>query len=89
MAAKEAYQLTRGAEERALAWFEAQRTAYPGSFGNGRAARALLGEMKSRLGAWLIDAGDGIDESELSIFRAQDVPEVPLALQSENCPGRN
>jgi AAA+ superfamily predicted ATPase len=71
MATQEEYTLTPEAQERALAWFEAQRTAHPAAFGNGRAARGLLAEMESRLGARMADA----DVAELSIFRGQDVPD--------------
>ena len=51
MAAREEYHITPEAEKKALAWFEAERRAKPGSFGNGRAARGLLGSMEARLGA--------------------------------------
>jgi hypothetical protein len=43
MAAQEEYILTPEAEERALAWFEAQRAACAADFGNGRAARRGAG----------------------------------------------
>lgn len=76
MAAKEEYTLTPEAQERALAWFVAQRLARPGDFGNGRAARGLLATMEARLGARMADAGDDTDDGEFSIFRAQDVPDA-------------
>jgi SpoVK/Ycf46/Vps4 family AAA+-type ATPase len=78
MAAREGYQLTPGAEEKALVWFEAERAIRPESFGNGRAVRHLFSVMESRLGTRMADFEDNIDDSELSIFRAEDVPGPPL-----------
>ncbi len=75
MAAREEYQITPEAEKKALAWFEAERRAKPGSFGNGRAVRGLLGSMEARLGARLMAVPDA-DDTELSTFREEDVPDV-------------
>jgi SpoVK/Ycf46/Vps4 family AAA+-type ATPase len=75
MAAREEYQLTPAAEKKALAWFEAERHARPGSFGNGRAARGLLEYMEARLGARLAATPDA-DDAELSTFREEDVPDA-------------
>jgi SpoVK/Ycf46/Vps4 family AAA+-type ATPase len=76
MAASEEYALTPDAQQRAVAWFEAQRAAHPGDFGNGRAARGLLSEMEARLGARMADVADDTDVREFSIFRAEDVPDA-------------
>jgi SpoVK/Ycf46/Vps4 family AAA+-type ATPase len=75
MAAQEEYRLTPEAEVKALAWFEARRAADAGGFGNGRAARGLLGEMEARLSD-RIAAADVVGDDELSIFTAEDVPDV-------------
>ncbi len=75
MAAHEEYRLTPEAEVKALAWFEARRAADPGGFGNGRAARGLLGEMEARLSD-RVATTDVADDDELSIFTAEDVPDV-------------
>ncbi len=75
MAGREEYQLTPEAEVKALAWFEARRSANPGGFGNGRAARGLLAEMETRLGERTA-AAHVEDVAELSIFTAEDVPDV-------------
>jgi SpoVK/Ycf46/Vps4 family AAA+-type ATPase len=76
MATAEGYHLTPEAEQLARAWFEAERSARPGSFGNGRAARKLLSAMEARLGARLATTADDAGESDLSTFQAQDVPDV-------------
>ena len=75
MAAREEYHITPEAEKKALAWFEAERRAKPGSFGNGRAARGLLESMETRLGNRMTAVPDA-DDTELSTFRAEDVPDV-------------
>jgi hypothetical protein len=75
MAAAEEYLLTPAAEKKALAWFDAQRQASPGSFGNGRAARGLLARMEAMLGARMMAMPDA-DDAELSTFREQDVPDA-------------
>jgi SpoVK/Ycf46/Vps4 family AAA+-type ATPase len=75
MAAREEFILTPGAEQRVLAWFAAEHAARPDTFGNGRAARALLGDMQARLGSRLAAAADA-DDGFLSTFQAQDVPDV-------------
>lgn len=74
MAATEGYRLTDGARHKALAWFRAERAARPDSFGNGRAARGLLGAMEANLGERLLTA-DEADTEELNTFRAEDVPD--------------
>ena len=71
MARAEEYTLTPEAQDRALAWFAAQRAAYPGGFGNGRAVRGLLVQMEAKLGARV--AAD-LEANNLSTFTAQDVP---------------
>lgn len=76
MAVAEGYQLTSDAEQRAGAWLAAERSARPGSFGNGRAARKLLSTMEARLGARLAALGDEVDDIELSTFRGEDVPDA-------------
>jgi hypothetical protein len=76
MAAAEEYVLTSAVEKRALGWFEAQRRASPGSFGNGRAARGLLARMEAMLGARMMALPDASD-AELSTFREEDVPDAP------------
>ena len=76
MATAEGYYLTPQAEQRARTWFDAERSARPGSFGNGRAARKLLGAMEARLGARLATTADEASEIDLSTFQAQDVPDV-------------
>jgi SpoVK/Ycf46/Vps4 family AAA+-type ATPase len=73
MAATEEYMLTAAAEKKALAWFEAERRARPGSFGNGRAARGLLERMEAMLGERMM-AMPHADDAELSTFREEDVP---------------
>jgi SpoVK/Ycf46/Vps4 family AAA+-type ATPase len=75
MAAAEEYVLTPAAEKKALAWFEAQRKASPGSFGNGRAARGLLARMEAMLGQRMMTMPDA-DDAELSTFREEDVPDA-------------
>jgi SpoVK/Ycf46/Vps4 family AAA+-type ATPase len=75
MAVREEYRITMEAEKKALAWFEAERRMNPGGFGNGRAARSLLGLMEARLGA-RIAAIPGADDDDLSTFREEDVPDV-------------
>ena len=75
MAAREEYQITPEAEKKALAWFEAEQRASPGSFGNGRAARGLLELMEARLGARVMAMPDA-DDDELSTFGEEDVPDV-------------
>jgi SpoVK/Ycf46/Vps4 family AAA+-type ATPase len=77
MAVKEEYTLTQEAEAKALDWFGARRTADPDGFGNGRAARVLLGEMEARLSDRVaaIDE-EALDAAALSTFTAQDVPDV-------------
>jgi hypothetical protein len=74
MAAADEFTLTPQAEQRALAWFAAERAARPDAFGNGRAARNLLGEMQASLGARI--AAAEVDESQLSIFEAENVPDA-------------
>jgi len=74
MAAAEEYRLTPEAQAKAVGWFQAQRAAQPGSFGNARVARRLLAEMEASLGertAMTAAAG-----AELSVFTGQDVPDV-------------
>jgi SpoVK/Ycf46/Vps4 family AAA+-type ATPase len=75
MAAREGYRLTARAERRALAWFDAERAARPGSFGNGRAARGLLEVMEANLGDRTLLADDA-DDGMLSTFHAEDVPDA-------------
>src|SRR6185437_1269010 len=75
MAAKEGYRLTPEAEAKAVAWLEAQRAARPDGFGNGRAARGLLETLEASLGARTLLMDDADDET-LSLFTAQDVPDV-------------
>ena len=74
---QEEYRITPEAEKKALAWFEAERRAKPGSFGNGRAARGLLESMEARLGNRMTAVPDA-DDTELSTFRAEDVPDARL-----------
>jgi SpoVK/Ycf46/Vps4 family AAA+-type ATPase len=76
MAAQEEYIITPAARDKALAWFESQRRANPGSFGNGRAARGLLERMEAHLGARMMTLPDA-DDAELSTFRQEDVPDAP------------
>lgn len=75
MTAKEGYRLTPEARRKALAWFAAERAARPGSFGNGRAARGLLGTLEASLGARTLLLDDADDET-LSLFTAEDVPDA-------------
>lgn len=72
MAISEEYILTAGAEQKALAWFDAARSAQPDSFGNARAVRRLLAEMEANLGART--ATEDANVTELSTFRAADIP---------------
>jgi SpoVK/Ycf46/Vps4 family AAA+-type ATPase len=75
MAAKEGYQFTAEARARCLAWFEAQRTARPDSFGNGRAARGLLETLEASMGKRTLLLDDA-DDATLSLFTAEDVPDA-------------
>lgn len=72
MAISEEYILTAAAEQKALAWLDAARSAQPDSFGNARAVRGLLAEMEANLGART--ATEDANVTELSTFRAADVP---------------
>jgi SpoVK/Ycf46/Vps4 family AAA+-type ATPase len=74
MAAADEFTLTAAAEKRAVAWFAAARAARPDAFGNGRAARNLLGEMQASLGART--ATTEADVSQLSTFEAEDIPDA-------------
>jgi SpoVK/Ycf46/Vps4 family AAA+-type ATPase len=74
MAAAEGYTLTPDAEARAAAWLDADRARHPEEFGNGRAARNLLGQMEARLARRQL-ATDA-ETADLTTFTEADVPDV-------------
>jgi SpoVK/Ycf46/Vps4 family AAA+-type ATPase len=73
MAAEEGFELETSAESRALHWFEARRARDGANFGNARAARGLLGDMRRRLAERTVDLPD--ESAQLDTFTAEDVPD--------------
>jgi SpoVK/Ycf46/Vps4 family AAA+-type ATPase len=76
MAAADNYELSPSARQRAAAVLEAERVADPVAFGNGRAARRLLGRMVRALATRALTLPDDADPSVLNRFEAEDVPDV-------------
>ncbi|MGH3374679.1 MAG: AAA family ATPase, partial [Actinoallomurus sp.] len=75
MAEKDGYRLLPEARDRAASWLMARRAADPDGFGNARTVRVLLEMMTDRLASRLVAHGTYTDVDELSVFRAEDVPD--------------
>jgi SpoVK/Ycf46/Vps4 family AAA+-type ATPase/ribosome biogenesis GTPase A len=82
MAADDGYHLSTTAEARVAFYLDRKRAIDPDRFGNARAVRVLLDEMKDRMALRISDVAESItDENEFRILAKQleekDVPPVP------------
>ena len=75
MAEKDGYRLLPEARDRAASWLMDRQIAAPERFGNARTVRVLLEGMENRLASRLVAPKTYTDVEELSVLRAEDVPD--------------